>query len=333
MIIGKSLLALFTDASTVRILTILAIIVAGLSIISYILNISILAVSGKLMNQMIQWIGKKLGKRENIHKRNMQIDKDYEKRTSSKVYRFLSDLILDLNLRSSGVNPTSLSFMLNVISIVVSIVTSVIIFRTIFLFFLPYPIVLAGLVSLLYTRANLAHNIRYEAIITAENILCNNIRLGVFVAIRENIDTIPEVIREPFRKALYASDENTHKRNVLIELNNDLGSTADDFIAKCIAFELDEEKGLSGMFADIVYRNSVKITERIDLKKKTEEKVNIIKIGILMIFVFMVGTVIVYPTAYEFLFNTIVGNIVLFADFVIFILMYVWVTYIRAQEL
>ena len=34
-----------------------------------------------------------------------------------------------------------------------------------------------------------------------------------------------------------------------MELNAQLGSVADDFIKKCIVFEMEEEHGIAGMFA------------------------------------------------------------------------------------
>lgn len=47
-----------------------------------------------------------------------------------------------------------------------------------------YPILVVGVFCVLYTKANVAHDARIEAVYEAENIICNNIQLGVVPAVR-----------------------------------------------------------------------------------------------------------------------------------------------------
>ena len=60
------------------------------------------------------------------------------------------------------------------------------------------PIAFAGIMCGLYTKANITHDARIEAIIEAENIISNNIKDGVVVAVRNTIDMMPNLVRAEF---------------------------------------------------------------------------------------------------------------------------------------
>ena len=134
------------------------------------------------------------------------------------------------------------------------------------------PIVFAFILCILYTKANISHDARIEGVIEAENIISNNIKGGVVPAVRNSIDMIPKIVRTEFRDFLdNVEQKNYHISTALMELNNNLGSIADDFIKKCIEFETSEEHGISGMFKDVVEINNVKykvISQR-KIKNKT----------------------------------------------------------------
>ena len=127
--------------------------------------------------------------------------------------------------------------------------------------------------------------------------------------------------------------KNYHIRTALMELNNHLGSVADDFIKKCIVFEMEEEHGIVGMFKDIVEINNVKMEMRTEMKRRFEEvKVQFI-IGAIMIFLFLGGVIAIYPDVAYFYLKMPIGQIILALDLLIMVAEFVFITYLRAKEL
>lgn len=283
----------------------------------------ILRSSGKLINS----------KEENYH-RDLEIGKINEKRNSYKIYNFLNDLVIDLGLARTGVTPYELAFITSALTLVCTMFFCKIIFGTIFMTILMYPVILIGVFCVLYTRANLAHDTRIENVIEAENIICNNIKGGVVVAIRESMDVLPKEIRPYFKDFIdNIEQQNYHVKTALLELNARLGSIADDFIKKCIVFETEEEHGIVGMFSDIVEINTINLELRTEMKRKFEETKHEFKIGASMIFGFLGGIIAIFPIVRNFYFHTVIGQIIIALDILDLIIEYVYITYLRAQEL
>ena len=197
-----------------------------------------------------------------------------------------------------------------------------------------FPIALVGVFCVLYTRANIAHDTRIENVIEAENIICNNIKVGVLVAVRESLDVIPKELRPTFKDFVdNVEQKNYHIKTALMELNKNLGSVADDFIKKCIVFEMEEEHGVSGMFADIVEINNINMEMRTEMKRAFEEVKYNFRIGAGMIFAFLIGVLYVFPTVREFYISTWMGQSIIAIDILLLIVEYVYLTYLRAKEL
>lgn len=279
-------------------------------------------------------IGKFLKKREKIYHRDLEIGKIDEKRNTVKIYRFLNDLIIDLELADSGITPYELLFLTITGCFIGSEVICKFMFGNWFMGFIMFPIVTIACFCVLYTKANLAHDVRIESVIEAENIICNNIKIGVVPAVRESLAAMPKEIRTDFRDFVDNVEyKNCHIKTALQELNTKLGGIADDFIKKCIVFELEEERGVVGMFSDVVEINNIRMQMRTEMKRRFEEVLNEFKIGAIMVFGFLGGVIALYPNVREFYFNSIIGNIVLALDALILIAEFVYITYLRAQEL
>jgi hypothetical protein len=196
------------------------------------------------------------------------------------------------------------------------------------------PIVLVGVFCVMYTRANVAHDTRIEAVIEAENIICNNIKVGVVVAVRDSLDVLPKTVRQDFKDFVDNMEQkNYHIKTALLELNAKLGSVADDFIKKCIVFELEEEHGIAGMFQDIVEINNINMEMRTTMKRKFEEVKTEFIIGAAMIFVFLIGVLAIFPNVRDFYFHNGLGQVIIAADVLLLIIEFVYITYLRAQEL
>jgi hypothetical protein len=250
------------------------------------------------------------------------------------MYRFLGDLIIDLNLKDSGITPYELLYVTILLTYVIVLVVTKIVFGNGFMTLLLGPVAVIAVFCTLYTKANIAHDTRIEAVIEAENIICNNIKIGVVAAVKESINTLPKQVQPDFRDFIDNVElKNYHIKTALQELNNRLGGIADDFIKKCIVFELEEEHGIVGMFSDVVEVNNVKMSIRTDMKRKFEQVMNDFKVGATMIFLFLFGVLALYDDVRAMYFDTIIGQLILCIDFLILIAEFVYITYLRAKEL
>ena len=310
------------------------IIISAVLFIVYITNMPVLELLSKLVKWIINAFAKLVHKSEDSYHRDLEIGKIDEKRKRVQIYRFLSELIIDLDLSYSGITPYELFFLTITLTFVVTTVLCKLIFDSIFMTFLLSPVAIIAVFCIMYTKANLAHDKRIENVIEAENIICNNIRNGVVVAIRDSLDVLPKEVRPDFKDFLdNIEQKNYHIKTALLELNGRLGGVADDFIKKCIVFEMEEEHGIAGMFQDIVEMNNINMEMRVQMKRQFEQVMTDFKIGAGMIFAFLGGVLIIFPDVRDFYFGNTIGQMIIAADILLLIAEYVFITYLRAKEL
>ena len=323
-----------TTTSGVTVSALLIIALAALFYIFYILKFRPGDWLTGLAKLILKITGKNINKAERDYERNLEIGRYKQKSVRVKVYKFLNDLTIDLDLKASGYTPYTLLFFIVAVSVVIAFIVSNIVFRNLWLFIFALPIVFAAISCFLYTRANIAHDSRIDDVIASENIISNNVSKGVVVSIRMNLDSFPIKLQPVFREFVDSVEtRNTHVRTALLELGSNLGSVSDDFIQKCITFELEEEHGLVGIFNDVVEVNSIKSEFRIYMKRKFEEVMFEFLIGLGMIFFFLGGIIALYPMLQKFYFTNILGQILLLLDGLIVVSEFVYITYLRAQEL
>lgn len=315
-------------------LAIFMILVTSGMILVRLTNLPIMVLLKRFVALVARLFGKFINKQEETYHRDIEIGKITEKRTRAKLYNFLNELIIDLGLLHSGITPYEL---LAITIIVVTILTAIackMLFSNVFMVIPMGPIAIVGTFCVLYTRANVAHDARIENVIEAENIICNNIKVGVVVAVRDSLDVIPKEIRQEFKDFIdNVEQKNYHIKTALLELNSHLGSVADDFIKKCIVFEMEEEHGIAGMFSDVVEINNIKLESRTTMKRAFEQIRSDFLIGAGMIFSFLAGVLIIFPDVRSFYFTTVIGQIVLALDLLLLIIEFVFITYLRAKEL
>lgn len=310
------------------------IILIALIIMKQVLGISIFAELKKIIIKIGHKLGYIVHKREKRYQRDVKVGKLDAKRKQVKMYRFLNDLIIDLDIKKRGSTPYSFLCAIIIISVVLSIILTQTIFGNVFMVLILSPIMIMLIMCLLYTKANVAHDARIEAVIEAENIISNNIKGGVVPAVRGSIDMIPRIVRTEFRDFLdNVEQKNYHIRTALMELNNNLGSIADDFIKKCIEFETSEEHGIAGMFRDVVEVNNVKMEMRTIMKRKFEEVLTQFLVGILMIFIFLGGVIAIFDVVRTFYFETLIGQLIICFDILILVGEFVYITYLRARDM
>jgi len=323
-----------TTTSGVTVSALLIIALAALFYIFYILKFRPGDWLTGLAKLILKITGKNINKAERDYERNLEIGRYKQKSVRVKVYKFLNDLTIDLDLKASGYTPYTLLFFIVAVSVVIAFIVSNIVFRNLWLFIFAFPIVFAAIACFLYTRANIAHDSRIDDVIASENIISNNVSKGVVVSIRMNLDSFPIKLQPVFREFVDSVEtRNTHVRTALLELGSNLGSVSDDFIQKCITFELEEEHGLVGIFNDVVEVNSIKSEFRIYMKRKFEEVMFEFIMGLGMIFFFLGGIIALYPMLQKFYFVNIFGQILLLLDGLLIVAEFVYITYLRAQEL
>ncbi len=312
----------------------IAITLLSIAILLNITNLNIFGLSKKFVSLIIKIFGKIINKSEKRYHRDLAIGKIDEKRRTVKTYRFLNDLTIDLGLKEKGATPYEFLYVCLVGSLLITVMICQILFGNLWMLLPMYPIVFAAIMCILYTKANIAHDIRIESVIEAENIICNNIQNGVVVAVRTSLGVMPVEVRGSFRNFIdNIEHKNYHIKTALMELNHQLGSIADDFIKKCIVLETEEEHGIVGMFKDVVEMNNIKMEMRTEMKRKFEEVTVDFVVGASMIFLFLAGVLVVYPDVRKFYLGTPIGQIIVAIDILILISEFVYITYLRAQEL
>lgn len=315
-------------------IAIAAIIVTSLLIMSKMTGIKVYGVIQGALRGFIRVFGKLVHRTEKKYHRDYEIGKINEKTRKVKIYRFLNELTIDLDLKRAGATPYQFLFIVLLGSFFLTVVICRALFGGLLLVPIMFPIVFAGVMSILYTRANIAHDGRIEDVIEAENIICNNIKDGVVVAVRNSVDMMPISVRGYFKDFLdNIEHKNYHIKSALLDLNNNLGSISDDFIKKCIILETEEEHGIIGMFNDVIEINNIKMEERTDMKRRFEEVVTEFVIGAVMIFVFLVGVMVVYDNVADFYLRNPLGQIILALDILLLISEFVFITYLRAKEI
>jgi hypothetical protein len=313
---------------------VLFIVLSAIFMVVKITKLPIMVIINNVLKKVLTFIGKLINKREEAYHRDLEIGKINEQRASFKVYSFLNDLLIDLNLLRQGYTPYELAFVVSFITLVATLILCKMLLGTFLIAIIMFPIALAGVFCVLYTRANIAHDTRIENVIEAENIICNNIKVGVLVAVRESIDVLPKELRPTFKDFIdNVEQKNYHIKTALLELNRNLGSVADDFIKKCIVFEMEEEHGIAGMFSDIVEINNINLEMRTEMKREFEQVKYEFKIGAGMIFAFLAGVLFIFPDVRTWYLSTWIGQGVLAIDILLLIVEYVYLTYLRAKEL
>lgn len=334
IIFGSSLGEYLREPSSSAKLAAILLVIFAIIVAIRLLRIDVIQIVVRFFDYLVYRIGIFINDKETKLKRELEIGKINDKYRKVKLYRFMNDLIIDLGVKRLGVTPYSFTFLVLLGSLILSILLCNAAFGSLALAIIVYPIITVAVVCILYTKANMAHDLRIEAVIEAENIISNSVKDGVVVAVRNSINLIPEMVRTDFRDFLdNIEHKNYHIRTALLELNNNLGSISDDFIKKCIEFEIQEEHGIAGMFQDIVELNNIKTELRTEMKRNFEKIFGDFVIGALMIFVFLGGVLLIFDNVADFYFNNIIGQIIIIIDILIVIGEFVFITYLRAKEL
>ena len=300
----------------------------------FVYNINIVKLFSKVFSNIIKFIGKRNARKEILYNRSVEIGKIKTKSRRNKVYRFLNDLIIDLGLKKQGLTPTSFVWALSMFSLMLSIMISSIFLSSTYIAIPLTPLVYAILLCILYTKANIVHDLRITGIIDSENLICNNIKDGVLSSVKQSLDLFPEILRNDYITFVENVElKNYHIKDALLELSNNLGSVSEEFIKKCILFDLEEEHGIAESFQDVIEVNNTKTELRIEMKRKFEELSRQFTICSLMVGVVFLGSLVIYDIIKTFYLTTVFGNVILCLDVVLILSVFGYMTYLRARDL
>lgn len=313
-------------------LAVVGMISCFLYIVIFMLEIRVSEIIKKLYTISLKFTGKKIRQQEEKFSREYEIGIISAKKSKYKMYKFFDEMTIDLGLKRAGITPYELLFLTVIGSLLLSLLFSIIIFGNIVLGVLAFPIVTLGVICGCYTKANLARDARIEAVYEAENIISNNISGGVKQAVEASFDALPKEVKIEFRDFINNLEDMMYIGKALEDLNNRLGTVADDFIQKCYKFELEEEHGTVGIFQDVVEINNMKSQLRLKMKKAFEEVVTEFILSSCIIIVFLLGVMVIYPFIMDFYLKNTIGQVILLLDALVFILEFVFITYLRAQE-
>lgn len=329
----SGLLSMAGTARGATYLAIILVVASALAIAGLWLKVDFIQVLHKIFNWSIRLFGRLVTHSERKYYRDVTIGRLNEKKKKVKLYRKLNDLIIDLGLKARGMTPYEFLFIVAVVCAMIAVILGGMIESVAFVI-LVYPPVFIGVLCGLYTKANLAHDSRIEAVIEAENIISNNIKGGVVQSVRMSIDLMPSEVKDEFRDFLdNVEQKNYYIVTALMELNNNLGTISDDFIKKCIMFETEEEHGYSGVFKDLVEVNTIKTEIRNEVKRRFEVVQTEFIISASITAVFLLAFIAIYPILQSFYLKSLIGNLVIVIDALLIVLVFVYITKLKAEEL
>lgn len=324
---------LYDQLSGTTALSIILILALFIYVMVWKFDIKLTGVIKKGAKGSVRHIGKTIKGKEERFNRNIDMGLINKKHKKYKVYRLFNELTIDLGLKKNGVTPYEFLFILMVISLVFSIVFGLLLFNNIILGFISYPIMLAGVICAAYTKANISHERRIEAVIEAENILSNNINNGIVVAVKDSLDSLPKELKTEFKDFLNDVEDNVYIVTALLNLSSKLGAVSDEFIGKCIKLMVNEDHGTTGMFRDVVELNNNKVLSRFKLKTALNKISNQVLIGTAVIMTTLICEIAIFADIRHLYFNVLGGQIAILIDFLLIIRLYVKITMIKSKEL
>ena len=196
------------------------------------------------------------------------------------------------------------------------------------------PVCETALLAYFYTEANKKDRRRIKNLLEAINTVSSNMKAGVVPATKESLNSIDASIRYMFEDFIAAVEmRNTYVVTALADLQRDMAPVGDDFIRKVVQFETGEERGLEGVFKDVIEINNMKMRmmqKQEDAFKKVEFD---FKVSTLGIFGFLLGVLAIYADVRTWYFSTSIGSLILVFDVVLLLAEYVYMVSLRARAL
>lgn len=258
---------------------------------------------------------------------------EHKHSTFTKVYKFVNRQIIALGLKKDGVTVTGYMLFWAFVSAILSFVIC---------FLIQAPLAVVALFPIVYVitlfvlRAVITDKLQAQEmhVMDAIDIIIPTIMDGVKISIVQHMSNYHESIKGDFLQfESDIQDRGLSFEDAMISLADRLGPVFEQFAVKSIYFERVGDKNMRDIFTDIIEVNR----QRRVLREKNKEAFYQLKrdFGISsMLCAGYFGFLMVTDTwSRLFFLQTLVGNILLFTDILIVIVVYIYIQIIQSSSL
>ena len=249
------------------------------------------------------------------------------------VYRIFNNIITNLNLQKSGVTVFGLLLFMVITSVALAAFIGVV-FNFEALLMIPMAVVsFAGVFVVMEFKA-LGQKEKYEGeIMDAVDLLVSDVKGGIHNAIVRYMQSFHPDIRPYFKEFV----ENVNTKGLsfkasMIVLNDRLGITFSDFAHKAIIYEEKADAEFDDIFSSILEVNRHKRILRAKNNAAFSQIITTFIVTFLAVAGYALYIAFTEPYVGTFLSSEIVGKILIIADFLIFIVIMGYLTYLKSKS-
>lgn len=289
----------------------------------------------KLLAGVTGFISRKFG--ESVSSQEYKLQRyvfQHNKGIVAKVYRWLNNQIIALNLKRQGVTPFGYFIFWGVIALVVSLVLGLALDMA--YGFVSALWVVFWVCMLIMTRVIVSGRLekREIQVMDAIDLIVPEIHNGVKNAIVAYQNNFPPELREDFKAFI----SNIQERGFTFEaamyvLSDNLGEVFQDFAEKAIYYEKMGEKDLLDIFTDIVETNRLRRQLRDQNTKKFRELTVTFAVSSFMVFGYFCFIVFTDQFSRQFLLQSTAGNVLLLVICIIVFGVMAYITSIKSRKI
>lgn len=250
-----------------------------------------------------------------------------------KCYKFLDDLIRDLDMVKDGVTVAGLITFIIFVSGAVTIIFATV-FNAMNVFLLMFAAVAFLVITLLRFAAISNIEQREADIMDSVDLLVSDVKGGIMNAIIRYKDSFPVGVRHYFHEFL---DDVQNKgygfRLAMNKLNEKMGMSFTEFAQKAILYEEKADKNMDDIFSSIIeinrQRRTLRYTNNIEFANLRLQFV----VSIMAILGYAIFAMFTDAYIMNFLTDTLIGKIMIIIDIVIITFVLSYMAAIKAKSL
>lgn len=258
---------------------------------------------------------------------------EHKHSTFTKIYKFVNRQIIALGLKKDGVTVTGYMLFWAFVSAILSFVICLLI-QAPLLVILLFPVVYT--ITLFVLRAVIADKLQAQEmhVMDAVDIIIPTIMDGVKISIIQHMNNYHESIRGDFLQfESDIQDRGLSFEDAMISLSDRLGPVFEQFAVKSIYFERVGDKNMRDIFTDIIEVNRLRRV----LREKNKEAFFQLKrdfgISSLLCLGYFCFLMVTDTWSRLFFLQNLAGNILLFVDILIVVIVYIYIQIIQSSSL
>lgn len=275
-------------------------------------------------------IGSKIQK---LNARNEKVASVTKGSLTYKVYTYLKDIIVNLDMEKDHVTPTGLMVFICSLSLTLTMILSTLL-GSIFLA-VPLFCALCYLIIVIFKFSSLMGYERREAeIMDAVDLLVSDVKGGVFNAIIRYKNVFHPNIRPYFIEFLDDVQNKGYSfKQAMLKLNDKLGVNFTEFAQKAILYEEKADDDMDDIFSVLIEMNRCKRTLRYINNQEFIKLRTQLVISLVMIAGYCVFTTATDPFLSNFFLNRVEGKMLIVADIVAVAGVLAYIAGIKAKSL